>query len=453
MTLQEAVLAVSGEQQQNILYLRSLVAAEFPDISKALKLIDADYQTKKQPQGFSLLKVSSKKQGFIYYVRYYHEGKIIPSKWCTHTNDKNGAHEFARKNREPLISGYYSRNSREVERFFNDFYDPNSQTYKSESQRADITEKKRKDYESILRKKFVPFLRKLNIKTFDEITTPVLDNYQDSQLNEGLKAQSINDQMAVVKKVFGYLARKGINKNNPCSSLQPIPEKAEDKKTHGCYELEKLKGIFNKDWEDKKSYLLNLLIYSTGMRNCEITRFCKNDIVNINGCRFIDIKKSKTENGIRRAPLHEKAYQELMDYAKDTGDAKPIFKGTTTYQFTRAYQMLGEKMRADGEFLKTKNITFYSGRHAWKTMMSAGGLGEGAEEVFMGHKVSANVAKLYNHNDMKGKALMAEKARKIFTILDKKLFCKQPAGGDGSRKAAGHGASKPQKAGSRRSGR
>jgi integrase len=418
MTLQEAVLAVSGEQQQNILYLRSLVAAEFPDISKALRLIDADYQASKQPRGFSLLKVISKKQGFIYYVRYYHEGKIIPSKWCTHTNDKNVAHEFARKNRELLISGYYSRNGREVERFFGDFYDPDSQTYKSESQRTDITEKKRKDYESILRKKFVPFLRKMNIKHFEEITTPVLDNYQDSQLEEGLKAQSINDQMAVVKKVFGYLARKGIIKNNPCSSLQPIPEKAEDKKTHGCYELEKLKGIFNENWEDKKHYLLNLLIYSTGMRNCEIMRFCKNDIVTMNGCRFIDIKKSKTENGIRHIPLHEMVYQKLMEYAKDIDDTKPIFKGTSTYQFTNAYLTLGEKMGVDEEFLKAKNITFYSGRHTWKTMMSAGGLGEDAEEVFMGHKVSTNVAKLYNHNDVKGKTLMAEKARKIFMILD-----------------------------------
>jgi hypothetical protein len=105
-------------------------------------------------------------------------------------------------------------------------------------------------------------------------------------------------------------------------------------------------------------------------------------------------------------------------------------------------------MGADEEFLKAKNITFYSGRHTWKTMMSAGGLGEDAEEVFMGHKVSTNVAKLYNHNDMKGKALMAEKARKIFMILDKKLFCRQPAGGgDGGRKAAGQRANKAAKSG------
>jgi site-specific recombinase XerD len=263
-----------------------------------------------------------------------------------------------KKNRDPLIAGYYSRNGREAERFFAEFYDPNSQTYKSESRRADITEKKRKDYESILQKKFAPFLRKMDIKNFEEITTPVLDNYQDSQLDEGLKAQSINDQMAAVKKVFGYLSRKGIIKNNPCLSLLPIPEKAEDKKTHGCYELEKLKGVFNENWEDKKSYLLNLLIYSTGMRNCEITRFCKNDIVTMNGCRFIDIKKSKTENGVRHIPLHETAYRELMNYAKDTGGGVPVFKGTSTYQFTKAYQRLGEKMGVGEEFLKAKTLPF-----------------------------------------------------------------------------------------------
>jgi integrase len=112
-----------------------------------------------------------------------------------------------------------------------------------------------------------------------------------------------------------------------------------------------------------------------------------------------------------------------MDYAKNTSDTEPIFKGTTTGQFTSAYKALGEKMGVNEEFMKAKNITFYSGRHIWKTMMSAGGLGEGAEEFFMGHKVSTNVAKLYNHNDVKGKALMAKKAKKIFSILDQYLFC------------------------------
>jgi hypothetical protein len=50
--------------------------------------------------------------------------------------------------------------------------------------------------------------------------------------------------------------------------------------------------------------------------------------------------------------------------------------------------------------------------------MNYGGLGEDAEEFFMGHKVSGDVAKRYNHLDMQGKDVMVKKAKKIFAILD-----------------------------------
>lgn len=55
--------------------------------------------------------------------------------------------------------------------------------------------------------------------------------------------------------------------------------------------------------------------------------------------------------------------------------------------------------------------------------MNAGGLGADAEEVFMGHRVTNDMAKLYNHRDAAGKTLIAQKAREVFSILDKRLFC------------------------------
>ena len=54
--------------------------------------------------------------------------------------------------------------------------------------------------------------------------------------------------------------------------------------------------------------------------------------------------------------------------------------------------------------------------------MNANGLGEDAEELFMGHKVTGNLAKLYNHRDKHGKENMVKKALEIFGILDAKLF-------------------------------
>jgi integrase len=68
-----------------------------------------------------------------------------------------------------------------------------------------------------------------------------------------------------------------------------------------------------------------------------------------------------------------------------------------------------------------KGVTFYSGRHYWKTLMNAGGLGD-VEEYFMGHKVSGDVSKRYNHLDRQGRERIVEKAREVFGILDKRLF-------------------------------
>jgi hypothetical protein len=85
---------------------------------------------------------------------------------------------------------------------------------------------------------------------------------------------------------------------------------------------------------------------------------------------------------------------------------------------------LGKKLNlADGETeikeeLKKQNISFYSGRHFWKTLMNSGGLGDDIEEFFMGHKVSKN----YNHKDKQGREKLLEKAKEAFAILDKKLF-------------------------------
>ncbi|GMO21921.1 MAG: hypothetical protein Pg6A_09260 [Termitinemataceae bacterium] len=54
--------------------------------------------------------------------------------------------------------------------------------------------------------------------------------------------------------------------------------------------------------------------------------------------------------------------------------------------------------------------------------MNSEGLGEGIEEVFMGHSVSKDVSKLYNHREAAGMERVANKAFEVFRILDSKLF-------------------------------
>jgi integrase len=78
------------------------------------------------------------------------------------------------------------------------------------------------------------------------------------------------------------------------------------------------------------------------------------------------------------------------------------------------------------EEIGAENITYYSGRHFWKTLMSREGLGEDIEEVFMGHKVKGDVRKRYNHRDRQGRESMVRKARQVLSILDRCVFAKKP---------------------------
>jgi integrase len=423
ITLQNALFVVSEKQQQQILFLRSVMASECPTTMKALRLVDHEYTTGKLYKGYNLVKRDNKKIGFVYYVRYWHEGRMLASKWCTHTNDYAKACQFAEQKREELITNYLSKTGGDAVRFFKRYYDQKSIIFQNECRRnGEITEERRKRYQTVMEKKFIPFLKERKINNFEEITVPVLDDFQDLLLARGMKAQSVNYDMAAVSRTFKYLMRKGMIKANPFFNLSPVPERQEEKKTHGCYEIGALKGVFERRWKDKTSQLLNLIIYATGMRDCEIKAFSKDDIITMSGLRFIDLKESKTENGIRIIPLHDAVYRKIMDYAKVTDTAAPVFGSMNGYRFSKAYKDLAAILKVSDERLKEQNITYYSGRHFWKTLMNANGLGEDVEEIFMGHKVSGDVSKLYNHYDMQGKDRIIKKAREVFRILDKYLF-------------------------------
>ena len=67
--------------------------------------------TAKKPKGYSLTKVANKKLGYVYYVRYTKDGKLVPTRWSTHTNNFEAATKFAVENKETLLSGYFQKKS------------------------------------------------------------------------------------------------------------------------------------------------------------------------------------------------------------------------------------------------------------------------------------------------------------------------------------------------------
>jgi integrase len=252
------------------------------------------------------------------------------------------------------------------------------------------------------------------------------DRKQRGKVIPGIKPQTINRYIASIRSLFDFFVIDGQVKTNPCKALPALRELEDWKKIRGCYEISKLKGVFNQQWPDQFSYLLCLVIYTTGMRNSEIERIQVKDIVTINNIHFIDIPKSKTRSGVRMVPLHEFVHEKLCAFIRGKSENDCIFKkgkskklGSIPYE--QANLALAKYTGYSAEQLEKENITFYSGRHFWKTLMNSEDLGD-IEEYFMGHKVSSDVAKRYNHRDKQGREKLLEKARKVFAILDKRIF-------------------------------
>ena len=419
--LAEAVAQVRGQRQGDINHLRQFVNENYPDVVKALRKIDRDILQPKRRKGFSLVKRENKEKGFLYYARYSHNGKTLPTKFNTRTNDLAAAERYARDNKNRLVDGYLARQDGRMYAALESFYKENSEAPDR------LSERSRKEYGALIHKKFIPFLKLEKITAFDQIKRTTLAKFQDSLLSGGAKPQTVNNNIKPVKKILAAMARKGIIEENPGSLIKGMPVRQRDRKERGCYELDKIKGVFNRRWKDETSYLLCLLIYTTGMRNSEIKRIKHEDIKTIDGCRFISVKQSKTPNGIRLVPLHGFVYRKLKARAaKNKIVPESALFGGGAGSFNKANNELAGMLKiSDGE-LEAENITFYSGRHYWKTLMNAGGLGEDIEEIFMGHKASGNAAKLYNHRDKQGKRALAKKARQVFSILDRNVFKAKP---------------------------
>jgi len=410
--LESTILEIREKQQNEIKNIRFYLKTNFPDTIKALCQIDTEVLKPKRRKGYNLVVRESKKYGRRLFARFTHNGQKIPTKFNTFTNNEKEAEIYILKNKERLIEEYYSRKTGKLYRCLNNFY----------TEQTNFKEKRRREISNVIKNKFVPYLKNEKIIDFGQITKKIMIKFQDILLKSGIRPQTVNNNMKAIKRVFDIFTKQNLMEQNPCELVKCLKVKEENKVPRGCYELEKIKDVFCRKWKDELSYFLCLLIYTTGMRNSEIKRIKLNDIKLINGCYFINIKESKTANGVRQIPLHKNMYEKIRIWGlKNNIGEKPLFD-VNDETFSKANKELARRLKVNDEELEKENITFYSGRHYWKTLMRAEGLGEDIEEVWMGHKVSGNVARLYNHQDKQGKTRMIKKAKQMFSILDRCIF-------------------------------
>jgi len=368
------------------------------------------------------------KKGKTYYVRYFRNGKMIPSQWSTRAADFREAELFAKANKETILARYFKRKEGKVlYAVLRNYYAKDSTHLVIDAARGrKLSETSRQILRGFIVNTFIPFLRIHRIKEFEEIEPVVMCRFQNYLLMEkGLLPQSINRQIGGIKAIFSHLFMTGVITRNIMKDIDPL--RAMNTKIRGCYSLETLAGIFKAVWEDKMAYLLCSLIYSAGLRNGEIQNLRVHDIIYKEDICFLSISKSKTASGIRIIPLHPKVRETLDEWIREKGlDGEDylfvadsecrIFKTAKKANITMA-SILGKDL---GD-LERDNITFYSGRHFYKTMLNFHNLGD-IEELFMGHKVNKKVSERYNHKDKRGEKALLTEARKAIEIIDLTLF-------------------------------
>jgi site-specific recombinase XerD len=353
---------------------------------------------------------------------------MIPSQWSTKTGNYGEAKIFAAENKEKIIKKYFNRKEgKTLYSILRGYYAKNSSYLTIDAARGrKICENSRKILHGFITNTFIPFLLKNKIKTFSEIKPLVINRFQNFLLMEkGLLPQSINRQIGGIKSIFSHLYMTGIIEQNIMKDITPL--RAITNQTRGCYSVDKLSGIFKDQWQDQKSYLLCTLIYSAGLRNDEIKNLKVKDIIKKDSLFFLNIEKSKTTNGIRMVPLHYKVRESLNEWIKKNhlSDDDYLFvknPGQRLYRAAKkANRLLGCLLNKESEELENENITFYSGRHFYKTMLNSYNLGD-VEELFMGHSVSKGVKERYNHKNKRGEEKLLKEAGKAIEIIDKSLF-------------------------------
>jgi len=429
--------AIKTNNQNEVTRLKQRLRRQYPETLTMLKNYDRQFIPLRKPKGYNLTKVANKKLGFVYYVRYIEKGKLIPTRWSSHTNDYAAAENFAILNRDKLLSEYFKRKTKKKKpdklySVMKNYYEKDSIYQKFDKRRGrSLSEGARKVYHSTILHHWLPFLKMRRIGALDEIDAPLMAVFQDHCMDKGIKPQSVNHYVSFISHIFDYLLLKNCIETNPCRGLIPLGVEEDSCKIRNCYNIKELRGVFNRRWDNETSYLLCLIIYTTGMRNSEIDRIKAKDIIQINRCRFINIPKSKSRFGVRIVPLHDFVYSKLLRYIRKNKKSPDDFlfcqangKPVPRQWYTNANVAMGKFTKRSKAALKEENITFYSGRHFWKTMVNSGELGD-IEEYFMGHKISSDVAKRYNHRDKQGQEKIVQKAKKVFRILDDTLFAGQ----------------------------
>lgn len=235
-------------------------------------------------------------------------------------------------------------------------------------------------------KKWVSVLNNLNL--FGQVPLTRLDSdfvrkYHNHLLKTMKRSTTGKNHKILVKYILRAI-RSGLVKNNPYTNFT-IPRDAERIIYLTPVELEKIR---NKSFSNTRLEIIKdmfLFMCNTALEYIDMVNLRVEDIVTVNGNKYLIKSRKKANTEIYRIPLFEEAIEIINKYAPFSGNIFPL----------RSNQKVNEYLKEVAALCEIeKNLTSIIARHTFGTLMLSRGVPLETLSHIMGHS-SIRTTRIY----------------------------------------------------------
>lgn len=167
------------------------------------------------------------------------------------------------------------------------------------------------------------------------------------------------------------------------------------KDTYMSFEIEEIEEIL-KNIEDEQIKKIIIISLSSGLRSGEILNLKKEDILKYKNNFLIDVKKSKTDNGVRVVPINSFFNFFYEDLIKDVKENEFLFFKEQNKE-NRNDNLQKKIMRHIRKINKNENKVFHSFRKNYTQLLYKNDIEELYIKLFLGHNQDDNLSfNVYN---------------------------------------------------------
>lgn len=295
-------------------------------------------------------------------------------------------------------------------------------------------------YSSTIKKRVVPyFLDKRYTLTDLEENPKYIQDYYQSELKQGLTANTVIHRHANIRKALQYAFQVGLIKSNPADRVER-PKK--EKFVASYYNGEELDTLFQVSKNDPMELAIILAAFY-GLRRSEIVglkwnaidlhrktisiRFTVTEINTENGNKLVEKERTKSKSSCRTLPL-VKPFEDLLIrmYAEQKQNKRLCGNCYCTDYLDFIYvNEIGERIRPGyitqhfPLLLKKNNlrkIRFHDLRHSCASLLYANGVSLKQIQEWLGHSDISTTSNIYTHLDYTSKVSSANAILTLFPV-------------------------------------